>query len=770
MARDAGGTSPKADRPLLRGILVAAVAAVGLAISLPNLAAVIYGLEGAFDFDTCDGVVCAVRGTASLAGLRVGDRLQRQRMTAEDWYATVSGEVIRPGRTVTLAVRRGDRSYIFTQTAHRDGLSPASWLLTLATKVAVVILVVLASALFLVNPSPVSGALALFAVGEFTVDPNFYSFLPAWAFVWLAVLTFGVFSSAQVTGFLWLALTLGRDRQRSMPPTLLLLFAALTLGGAASCLAYFWLAPDTLGALYAIVTACCIAFGVPLMVQTTLRRSSPLSERLAAALLAVAGTAASLNIFLEALPNLAVLHHVTLLAQTVDPANRIREYFHVVSPVAAAAAAYIVVRDRVVDCGLVLSRILSYGAILLGVVLTLGFLNWALASRLSAYPFAIPLEIVGAVAIGYWFSGLRDVSTALSLAAVDAPTAAIQGSSIDEYRALDRALGLAERTRQSGLIAEIHARSAFSAWVNCDDASFEKHVQALTRELGERSLPGLRAFANAASPGASGDLPESAIQPEWRARSSLLLCAHSDNASEARVHALDAVSTADTDGSPWLRILARVALAELSQNERERRLNEGYAIALRSHAGVLAESLLALRDDKRNCGLLQTFIDARMRKVRQACPALQIEFFTGDVRVLGKPVEFSEKERALLFTVAASRTIRPESLTDALWPDSDGDVALNALKACLHRLRRRSGDPRIVRRVGRAYALHPGADVDLWRLDGALSDGQTGELIVMGEAFRKGAHTRATLGAWFTPFETLVIRKLEEAERHAVSR
>jgi DNA-binding SARP family transcriptional activator len=138
--------------------------------------------------------------------------------------------------------------------------------------------------------------------------------------------------------------------------------------------------------------------------------------------------------------------------------------------------------------------------------------------------------------------------------------------------------------------------------------------------------------------------------------------------------------------------------------------------------------------------------------------------------VLGKPVEFSEKERALLFTVAASRTIRPESLTDALWPDSDGDVALNALKACLHRLRSRSGDPRIVRRVGRAYALHPGADVDLWKLDVRPNGSPTEELAAMREALRTGAHKRATLGSWFSPFETLLERRLTAIEQQVVSK
>jgi hypothetical protein len=750
---------------------VVAVMAFGLAISLPNLETAIYGLKGTFDFDTCDGVVCGVAGTATLAGLRVGDHLQRGQMTTEDWYAVTSTKVPQPGQSVTLAARRGDRTYFFRQTARRDPGSSGAWLMVLAGKVAVVVLIVLASALFLVKPSSISSALALFAAGEFAVNPSFYSFLPGWAFVWLTVLTYGLFNAAGVTGFLWLALTLGRDSQRDFPRILLFLFAVMSLGGIILYVTYLWAAPDTLAGFYWIVTACCLAPGVPLLMQTARRKNALQSERLACALLVVAGSAKIANLFLNGVATLASLHHVSAIALMADdPANRLRESLHIIALAFAAAAAYVIARDRVVDTGLVFSRILSYGSTSLAILLALGFLNWALSPRLSAYPFAIPLEVIGAVAIGYWFSGLRDVSTALSLAAVDAPSAAMHGNPEGEYRALDRALGLAERTRQRGLIAEIHARCAFSAWVNCDDAAFERHVHALISELGSRSLRGLRTFARAASPGASEDPPKTAELPEWHARSSLLLSAGCDSANEARAHAIDAVSAADTDGSPWLRALARVALAELSPGDRERPLNEAREIALRNRANALAESLKALRADSRACGFLQAFVEVRLRKVRQACPALEVEFCSGDVRVLGKPVEFPEKERALLFTVAASKTIRPEPLTDALWPESDGDVALNALKACLHRLRRRTGDPRIIRRVGRAYALHPGADVDLWRLDVALSEGQTEEIAAIRESFCRGAQRRATLGSWFTPFETLIARRLEEVERRAVSK
>jgi hypothetical protein len=85
-------------------------------------------------------------------------------------------------------------------------------------------------------------------------------------------------------------------------------------------------------------------------------------------------------------------------------------------------------------------------------------------------------------------------------------------------------------------------------------------------------------------------------------------------------------------------------------------------------------------------------------------------------------------------------------------------------------LRRRGGDPRIVRRIGQAYALHPGADVDIWRLDAALHRGNPEELAVMRRAIRKGAQKRGTLGTWFVPFEALLARRLQDIDRSSISK
>jgi hypothetical protein len=421
-----------------------------------------------------------------------------------------------------------------------------------------------------------------------------------------------------------------------------------------------------------------------------------------------------------------------------------------------------------VNMGLVKSRILGYGATVVAVLAALWLVNWAFAAALATFPYAIPLELFAAVGIGYWFSGFRDTSSALSLAAVDAPVAAMNGDRVDEYDALAHALGLAERTRQAGLIAEIRARCAFSAWVNGDDPSFERHINALHRVLGSQALRGIKTFVVAATSEESATAPDPGDLPEWLARASLLRCARSDDARQASEHAHDAVRYADESGAPWLRVLARVALAESVSSERAQRLNEADAIARGIGSLPMAKSLAALRSEKQRIGILQAFVDVRMRRMRPACPAVEIAFFTGEVKILGEPVELPKKERELLFTVAASNgPINGELLCDALWPDSDGDAARNALYVCLHRLRKHARDPRIVQRVDQGYALHPGADVDLWRIESAVAGERTDELEALSESLRAGAAKRASLARWFAPFEIRLARLLERIERFA---
>jgi DNA-binding SARP family transcriptional activator len=132
-----------------------------------------------------------------------------------------------------------------------------------------------------------------------------------------------------------------------------------------------------------------------------------------------------------------------------------------------------------------------------------------------------------------------------------------------------------------------------------------------------------------------------------------------------------------------------------------------------------------------------------------------------------------DKEMELLFTVASERSgLRDDELMDRLWPEADGDAARNAFKVCLHRLRKDFGNPLVVRRTGKVYALLPGATVDLWELrdtsKACLKQREYERLDHLQRLYSllcDGSKDRARLGAWFASFERQLERATHESEK-----
>jgi hypothetical protein len=752
---------------------------LALAVSVPNAYTDIYKTAGSFGFFTCDGIVCSVGGAAAEAGVKLGDRLEIRALPLGERYPDfVAGRLPVPGSTVTFPFERNGRHYTATLTSTRDagGRLGLDLVLGLIGKTLTIALAVIVGGLFLVRPTPLSRSLALYTLGTFALNPVFYAFLPVILFAGLQIIVSLFFASGTI-GFLGLALNLGRTPKLFERRIAAVLYLILSI--AVTCLILFALAGiPTIGPFaitYAGIT-CVMLAGTVILTQTAFRVSLSAGERIAAALLATAGIAAA-------------YFHATQIDLVLSRAHAAPEITNLFIPhlggtlstvigqltmfVPSAAAAYVVARDRVVDIGLVRSRILADAAVIVAILGVFVFLNWAFAATLARYPFGIPLEIFAALAIGYRFGGFRDVAGALSLSAVDAPIAAMHGRRNDEDAALAHALGLAERSRQPSLIVEVHARYAFAVWSRGDDVEFERHVVLARQRLGTQTLRGIRTFLLTATSDSSPEAPRAGDLPEWLARTALLTFSRATDAREAETRARDALIRADESALPWLRILTRVALAETTPSERDNRLNDAQTIAREAGSQALAESLASLATEKRDLGMLQSFVDVRVRRIRPVCPELEVAFFTGEVKVMGDIIDLPDKERELLFTVAASnRAINGESLCDALWPDSDGDAARNTLYVCLHRLRRRTRNPQIVRRLDRGYGLHPGAVVDLWKLETAIAEKRADDVEALYGLLRDGETSRSTLGPWFMRFEARLAetgRKAELALRQRIN-
>lgn len=780
-------------RRVLRALLVVIIAASALVFSLPNLYAELYPMYGSFDFnyDSANNVVAWSGSVAKAAGVGVGDRIDFSSMPLNDRYDTGFGNSMvrlpRFGQTVAFVLERGGIAHIATVAASfRYHTGPLEWISVLQ-RAASLILIIVGSALFLIRPTTLSGGLFLYAIGwTHEGAPYFFSFLPG---AWFAGLTVAndALGSAGTVGFLLIALNLGNNPLRARSALLrgmpVVVFVVLALLAALADVQepFFGRPGNTYPEIGFAVSSFCYLLGIFVLLSSAIKRPAPLAVRTAAALLTTAAAASVLQSVADLnsighitdLSSMAVwLNHLPLPLQWIAEQLPVEPSIAVVSLFAALMVAYVVIRERVVDTGVVVSRTLAYGGTALAIVVVLALFNWAYASQLSAYPIAIPFEIIAAVIIGYWLTGVRDVSQSLTLAAIDAPTAMIEGRVSDAHDALTRALGFAERTRQNGLIAEIRARCAFRAWFMGEDELFGHHIGALNLALGSRSLRGLRAFAQSAALAEEEAIFDPSDLPEWKACALLLACGRSNDACIAQQCARDALVAATEANLPSLRIIALVALAELSANERDELLDQADDLARSNGWFALKRSLDALRSDARDIGMLQPFVDVHLRKKRPARATLEIAFFTGEVRVLGARVELPDKELELLLTVASTQSaIGGDELADALWPEADGDAARNALYACLHRLRKRLGDPRVIRRMGRGYALCPGAEVDLWRLQSALAECARGsarehveELSQLDAAIRAGREQRAVLGSWFYSFEQILSRRMDELE------
>jgi DNA-binding SARP family transcriptional activator len=93
----------------------------------------------------------------------------------------------------------------------------------------------------------------------------------------------------------------------------------------------------------------------------------------------------------------------------------------------------------------------------------------------------------------------------------------------------------------------------------------------------------------------------------------------------------------------------------------------------------------------------------------------------------GVGVRFSRKapkkplELLKLLIALGGREVSEAFACDVLWPDADGDQAVQALGTTLHRLRRLIGDGRAVQRHGGRLALDPSVCwVDAWALEAML--------------------------------------------------
>ena len=114
------------------------------------------------------------------------------------------------------------------------------------------------------------------------------------------------------------------------------------------------------------------------------------------------------------------------------------------------------------------------------------------------------------------------------------------------------------------------------------------------------------------------------------------------------------MESADRAGLASLQVLGSIAVAETCPDQRNASLERAHAIARDAGWPALSKAILALRANSRDIGILQPFVDVRLRKSRPARPMFEVSFFNAELCQNGSHVSLTEKQLELLLTVASA--------------------------------------------------------------------------------------------------------------------
>lgn len=753
-------------RPAIRVAIVVALSVIALGTSLPNLIPYFWPIYGGF-FLYADATnhVAYVHDDAAEAGIKIGDTIDYKSMPLNDRY---EGETERHPLVGTITtfyvIHNGVERPVRLTARHLAWQWDRTHLaIVAAKKLCALVFILLAMALVLIRPTRLTWVLFLLAIGSTFSNPYFFSFLPAGYHIALEAIT-DILQSLGAAAFFALAMLLPDDDPQGWR-RLGVRFAPYAFVAVAALIAWtnarfgFFGSPVPIeDATIQISWAAFYCLGVVALVGTLFEARR--SRRPAMAWIA-------LTLSLGGLTQLEPVASNLVPNWPLGP-NWFEGSF-LFTVVASLLLAYLIIRARIVVVHHVVMRSLAYAALSVGLVAVFATINLLFERTLAQTTVVIPLEIIAAVALGFWLSGLYDVTSALARAEIDAPRAAAQGRRITERDILMRALARAERARSRGLIASVRARCAFSAWFAGDDEEFSHHLAELERYSSRQGHRALRYFLwiTRGMRGDDLDPPESAGS-DLAAMAHIIACGTTDDVSIASGHARQAVTAANRSDIPMLEVVARLALGEFAPDERAKLFEQAFAICQAAGLLRLRHAVQAVRDGEHDLGMLQLFVEQRLRKLRVAKPVLEIRFLDGHVRSFGNDVQLRDKGLGLLLTVAQSRGLAgTDEIADRLWPGLDSRAARNALKACVYRLRRSLGDELAVVRMDDAYRVREGALVDLWEIDDNISklrrsvtvdESQRQWLRTIYPRVRKGRPAYLTSQTWF-----------EEAERHIVA-
>ncbi len=320
-----------------------------------------------------------------------------------------------------------------------------------------------------------------------------------------------------------------------------------------------------------------------------------------------------------------------------------------------------------------------------------------------------------------------------------------------ECNLLDTLVKDSERAGLSEWSAQALGHAVFGAWFAGDRsraASLAEHFAALVRK---HSFTGLEHFAECAL-GRTDARPRGIEAYVWLAQAHLIAWQQSTDSSVARYHANAARESADAWGNPFLRILARVALAQLEPDGNAQLYAEASALAEPMESAALHEALHAMQSGSDLCGMLEPLVVRAADQERTTeRSTLVVAVLSLQVTCRGIAVTIPDRELQLVVALALRREgLRREELCELLWPDLSSEAARVALKSCTYRLRSRLGEYNAIVASQSMLRLGTGATVDLWEIADAVAEWRTGDETSQSTLAKLSA-TRVRLSSIFAP-------------------
>ncbi len=405
--------------------------------------------------------------------------------------------------------------------------------------------------------------------------------------------------------------------------------------------------------------------------------------------------------------------------------------------------------------------------------------GWLLYLRaLAAAPLGRTHDAERDLAAAWPFVGSVPMMAGGSLVTLGAEVARVRGDRASERERLERAIEHARAASLRNFAASYEAEATFGAWLAADEAEFTRHAFALDAEVERERVHGLAFFSAAArrQPGT----PQPADQPKFVAAGHLIAAAGACDEATALRHAEAARDVAAAGRAPFMRVLAALAVAEISAPRRTALHEEAASQALRIDSAELQAAVGAIARGEHG-GFLAAFV----RRFRHgasgasAASGIVVELVSGRVMRDGEPVALAEREHALVTAIALRpEVLSRERLTDMLWPDLGERAARNAFHVCLHRAKARLAYDEAIARTADGYRFGAGVRVDLWeiersiaalRIDGPLDDAGAAALRSIHERLRLDRPPKFETWEWFGPTERR-LRELRCAVAQALAR